>query len=68
MTSLPPSAGAPLRRRGGLLHLAGMDVSSPLSGWLRDRLGRLPMIGVGGIVLLNALGAALLVVPNPWAS
>jgi MFS family permease len=40
-----------------------MYVSSPLSGWLRDRLGRLPTIGVVGLVLLNALGAALLVVP-----
>src|SRR5581483_4010831 len=36
------------------LHLAGMYVSSPLSGWLCDRLGRLPMIGLGGVLLMAA--------------
>ena len=29
------------------LHLGGMYVSSPLSGWLSDRFGRLPTIGAG---------------------
>jgi len=40
------------------IHLAGMYVASPLSGWLCDRFGRLPMIGVGGLVLLAALSVA----------
>jgi len=40
------------------LHLGGMYVASPLSGWLCDRFGRLPMIGVGGVVLLGALALA----------
>jgi MFS family permease len=43
------------------LHLAGMYVSSPLSGWLSDRFGRLPMIGVGGMILLLACALAGLV-------
>jgi MFS family permease len=37
------------------MHLGGMYVASPLSGWLCDRFGRLPMIGAGGVVLLGAL-------------
>jgi MFS family permease len=37
------------------LHLGGMYVASPLSGWLCDRLGRLPMIGVGAFVLIGAV-------------
>jgi MFS family permease len=43
------------------LHLAGMYVSSPLSGWLSDRFGRLPMIGLGGAILLGACALAGLV-------
>ena len=43
------------------LHLGGMYVSSPLSGWLSDRFGRLPMIGVGGVILLIACALAGLV-------
>jgi MFS family permease len=43
------------------LHLAGMYVSSPLSGWLSDRFGRLPMIGLGGIILMLACALAGLV-------
>jgi MFS family permease len=43
------------------LHLGGMYVSSPLSGWLSDRYGRLPMIGVGGLILLLACALAGLV-------
>ena len=35
------------------LHLGGMYVASPLSGWLCDRVGRLPMIGVGAMVLIG---------------
>ena len=42
-------------------HLGGMYITSPLSGWLADRLGRLPVIGIGGIVLVVALGVAGLV-------
>jgi len=40
------------------LHLAGMYVSSPVSGWLSDRFGRLPTIGAGGIILLLACALA----------
>jgi MFS family permease len=40
------------------LHLGGMYVGSPLSGWLCDRFGRLPMIALGGAILLVALGIA----------
>lgn len=43
------------------LHLGGMYVSSPLSGWLCDRFGRLPMIGVGGVILMFACALAGLV-------
>jgi MFS family permease len=43
------------------IHLGGMYVGSPLSGWLCDRFGRLPMIGAGGAVLLAALAIAGLV-------
>ena len=42
------------------LHLGGMYVTSPLSGWLCDRFGRLPMIGAGGVVLLASLALAAL--------
>ena len=40
------------------MHLGGMYIPSPLSGWLCDRFGRLPMIGAGGVVLLGALALA----------
>ena len=40
------------------LHLAGMYVASPLSGWLSDRFGRLPMIGAGGLLLMIAMTVA----------
>ena len=43
------------------LHLGGMYVASPLSGWLCDRFGRLPMIGVGALVLIGAVLLAGLV-------
>jgi MFS family permease len=36
-------------------HLAGMFAPSPLAGWLSDRFGRLPMIGVGALVLIAAV-------------
>jgi MFS family permease len=37
------------------LHLAGMYVASPLSGWLSDRFGRLPTIAAGAILLIAAV-------------
>src|SRR5256885_16753067 len=37
------------------LHLGGMCVASPRSGWFCDRVGRLPMIGVGAMVLVGAV-------------
>ena len=40
------------------MHLGGMYITSPLSGWLSDRLGRLPVIGLGGVVLLAAVAIA----------
>ena len=40
------------------VHLGGMYITSPLSGWLSDRLGRLPVIGLGGVVLLAAVAIA----------
>jgi MFS family permease len=36
------------------MHLGGMYVASPLSGWLSDRFGRVPMIVTGAVVLLLA--------------
>jgi MFS family permease len=43
------------------MHLGGMYVASPLSGWLCDRFGRVPMIGAGGLGLLLAVAVAGLV-------
>jgi MFS family permease len=43
------------------LHLGGMYVASPLSGWLCDRFGRLSMIGLGAVVLTGAVLLAGLV-------
>ena len=40
------------------LHLGGMYVTSPLSGWLSDRAGRLPTIGAGALVLIGAVTLA----------
>ncbi len=42
-------------------HLAGMYVTSPLSGWLCDRFGRLLMIGAGASILIVAVMLAGLV-------
>ncbi len=36
------------------LHLGGMYVISPLSGWLADRFGRVPTIGAGALLLIGA--------------
>src|SRR5262245_16387643 len=43
------------------IHLGGMYIGSPPSGWLCDRLGRLPVIGLGALVLIVAVGIAGLV-------
>ena len=39
---------------GASLHLGGMYVTSPLSGWLADRFGRLPTIGAGALLLIGS--------------
>jgi MFS family permease len=46
---------------GVALHLGGMYICSPLSGWLSDRLGRFATIGLGGLVLIVAVAVAGLV-------
>ena len=43
------------------IHLGGMYIASPLSGWLSDRVGRLPIIGLGALVLVVAMALAGLV-------
>jgi MFS family permease len=43
------------------LHLAGMYVASPLSGWLADRFGRMPVIAAGALMLIFAVALAGLV-------
>lgn len=62
-------------------HLVGMYALSPLLGWLSDRYGTLPMVAVGGIVMITALvlasraggmahvqlGAALWLLGLSWA-
>ena len=40
------------------LHLAGMYVASPLSGWLSDRFGRMPVIASGALLLIFAVAVA----------
>ena len=40
------------------MHLGGMYVASPLSGWLCDRFGRVPMIVTGALGLLVAVTLA----------
>jgi MFS family permease len=40
------------------LHLAGMYVASPLSGWLADRFGRMPVIAAGALLLIGAVALA----------
>jgi MFS family permease len=42
------------------LHLAGMYAASPLTGWLCDRVGRLPVILAGGLLLIGAIVFAAL--------
>jgi MFS family permease len=40
------------------LHLGGMYITSPLSGWLSDRFGRLAIIAAGAVVLIGAVVVA----------
>src|SRR5262249_25841293 len=40
------------------IHLGGMYIASPLSGWLSDRFGRLPVIALGSLVLIGAVTLA----------
>ncbi len=40
------------------IHIAGMFAFSPVRGWLADRVGRLPVIMLGGAVLLVAVALA----------
>ena len=35
------------------IHIFGMYAFSPVIGWLSDRFGRLPMIGVGALMLIT---------------
>ncbi len=41
-------------------HVAGMYALSPVMGWLADRLGRIPTIGIGLAVLASAMTVAAL--------
>jgi MFS family permease len=36
------------------IHILGMYGASPLFGWLVDRIGAVPVIGIGAVVLLTA--------------
>ncbi|WP_211294182.1 MFS transporter [Lentzea kentuckyensis] len=36
------------------VHVAGMYLPSPISGWLVDRIGRLPVVAASGVTLLAA--------------
>lgn len=61
------------------VHVAGMFAFSPVVGWLTDRLGRVPMLVVGQLVLVAAvvlagtsgpqlvLGAGLLLLGLGWS-
>ena len=49
--------GAELRVIGIVIsvHVLGMFAFSPLVGWLADKVGRPPVLGAGGVILLVAL-------------
>ncbi len=61
------------------LHVAGMYAFSPVVGWLTDRLGRVPVLVIGQLVLVvavtvsgsltanGALGAGLLLLGLGWS-
>jgi MFS family permease len=50
------SAGHGLGLVGGViaLHVAGMFGPSPISGWLADRFGPMPVMLIGGVLLIAA--------------
>jgi len=48
-------------------HVAGMYALSPVMGWLADRLGRIPTIGIGLAILASALTVAALAPDNAHA-
>lgn len=48
-------------------HIAGMYALSPLVGWAADRLGRVPVLLGGQVVLLAALGLSGLASDSPAA-
>ncbi len=60
--------GASLRVVGVVisLHIAGMFALSPLIGWLADRVGRVPVLAVGALLLL-ASGAVSASAPSTGA-
>jgi MFS family permease len=39
-------------------HIAGMFAFAPVFGWLTDRLGRRPVVGIGILLLLLACAVA----------
>ncbi|MFK4082652.1 MFS transporter [Kribbella sp. NPDC020789] len=45
-------------------HVAGMYALSPVMGWLADRLGRIPTIGIGLAILAMAMTVAALAPDN----
>ena len=40
------------------LHIAGMYVLSPLFGWMATRIGRVPVVMIGWVILLVSIGFA----------
>ena len=49
------------------VHTAGMFAFAPFAGWLSDRLGRLPTIGLGGCCLIVATALTALAGEAPEA-
>jgi MFS family permease len=67
MSMTPVHIGGYIHEHGDLLrivgivlslHIAGMYALSPVFGWLTDRVGRRPVIGVGMVLLLCACAVA----------
>lgn len=49
------------------LHVAGMYAFSPVFGWLADRAGRIPVLGLGGLMLLASGVCCALAGPSDTA-